>query len=412
MTPTRSESNYSIQSNGPGPGHSSHKSKRQERQPGGEAQMEDSRTSTSSKRLDRTFETLIECPEADITAISVRPESLATGSNRDIPVSVQKLVYGSKTEWVGSSPKSLDRHHELISSSEEVNGARKDRGTSEGLDTHVLKRTSLTDKRLVEKPKNVIRGSEEVGPRKGQHPSGSSPSIHQQNSASKSAMHVQASPKDQSEGQAKGKVKGKAQMEQALPSELKNAQEREDSHGQCVQYGMNSDGIQIQGRGKTEPIFPKEIDLVRLVTEFESWNKEIMTKFKTFEYIQQKFGNEILQVKETQKTIVGLEKVNKDNILSLTQICARIESKVTLLNQPDDNSISFITKQLKELRIQVQNLETSTGHNAALFQEQLEKSDKARIELKEDIQSSINNISLRNQLPRQPHQLLRERCLT
>ncbi|MBW0571822.1 hypothetical protein O181_111537 [Austropuccinia psidii MF-1] len=304
MTPTRSGSNSSIQSNGSGPGHSSHKSK------------------------------IPEC------------------SGRDIPVAVQKLVYGSKTAQVGTSPKSLYKHHELISSSEEADGARKDRGTSEGLDTHVLQRTSPTDKSFVEKPKNVITGSEEeVGPRQGQHPSGSFPSIHQQNSASTSAKQAQANPKDQSEGQAKGKGKGKAQVEQALPSELQNSQERENSHGQCVKYCKNSDGIQKQGRVKIKPIFPKEIDLVKLVTQFESFNKEIMTKFKTFEYIQQKLGNEILQVKETQKTIVGLGNVNKDNILSLTQICARIESKVILLNQPDDNSISFITRQLKELRI-------------------------------------------------------------
>ncbi|MBW0544100.1 hypothetical protein O181_083815 [Austropuccinia psidii MF-1] len=107
-----------------------------------------------------------------------------------------------------------------------------------------------------------------------------------------------------------------------------------------------------------------------------------------------------------QKTIVGLKNVNKDNILSLMQICARIESKVTLLNQPDDNSISFITRQLKELRIKVQKLENSTGHNAALLHEQLEKSDKARIELKEYIQSSINNISLKNELPRESTPIL------
>ncbi|MBW0498190.1 hypothetical protein O181_037905 [Austropuccinia psidii MF-1] len=88
------------------------------------------------------------------------------------------------------------------------------------------------------------------------------------------------------------------------------------------------------------------------------------------------------------------------------QIVPRIESNVTLPNQPDDNSIYFITRQLKEVRIQVQNLENSTGHNAALFQEQLEKSDKARLELKEDIQSSINNISLKNDLPRQSTPIL------
>ncbi|MBW0575154.1 hypothetical protein O181_114869 [Austropuccinia psidii MF-1] len=142
MTPTRSGSNYSIQSNGSGPGHSSHKSKRQECQPRGEAQMEDARTSTSSQRLASSFETLIESPEADITSISVGSESVSTGNNRDIPVSVQELLYGSKTARVGTSPKSLDRQHELISSSEEIHGARKYRGTSEGLDTHVLKRRS------------------------------------------------------------------------------------------------------------------------------------------------------------------------------------------------------------------------------------------------------------------------------
>ncbi|MBW0566159.1 hypothetical protein O181_105874 [Austropuccinia psidii MF-1] len=64
---------------------------------------------------------------------------------------MEKLVYGRKTARVGTSPKSLARHHERISSSEEIHGARKDRGTSEGLDTHVLQRTSPTDKSLVEK---------------------------------------------------------------------------------------------------------------------------------------------------------------------------------------------------------------------------------------------------------------------
>ncbi|MBW0527525.1 hypothetical protein O181_067240 [Austropuccinia psidii MF-1] len=78
-----------------------------------------------------------------------------------------------------------------------------------------------------------------------------------------------------------------------------------------------------------------------------------------------------------------------------------IESKATLLNQPDDNSISFITKQLRKLKIQVQNFKNSTVYNKALFQEQLEKSDKSRLELKEDIQSSINNIALKNEFPGQ-----------
>ncbi|MBW0533164.1 hypothetical protein O181_072879 [Austropuccinia psidii MF-1] len=174
------------------------------------------------------------------------------------------MVYGSKTERVGTSLKSLDRNHELISSSEEVHGARKYRGTSEGFDTLFLQRKSPTDKSLVEKPKHVIRGTEEeVGPRKEKQPSGSSPSLHKQNSASTSAKQSQGNPKDQPERQGKGK----AQVEQALPTELQDSQEKEDSHRQCVQYGKNSNGIQKQGRGKIESIFSKEVDLIKLVKQ-------------------------------------------------------------------------------------------------------------------------------------------------
>ncbi|MBW0534874.1 hypothetical protein O181_074589 [Austropuccinia psidii MF-1] len=131
MTPTRSGSNYSIQSNGSGPGHSIHKSKGQDCQPRGEAQMEDATASTSLQRLARTFDNLIEGPEADISAI------LAAAG-------------------VGTSSKPLDRHNELISSNEEVHGPRKDRGSSEGLDTHVFQRTSPTDKSLSEDQKRKL----------------------------------------------------------------------------------------------------------------------------------------------------------------------------------------------------------------------------------------------------------------
>ncbi|MBW0580146.1 hypothetical protein O181_119861 [Austropuccinia psidii MF-1] len=82
-------------------------------------------------------------------------------------------------------------------------------------------------------------------------------------------------------------------------------------------------------------------------------------------------------------------------------ICERIECKVTFFNQPDDNSIYFITKHSKYLRIEVKILEKSAVHNVALFKKQLEKREKARLEFEEDIQSSINNISLKNEFPRQ-----------
>ncbi|MBW0573438.1 hypothetical protein O181_113153 [Austropuccinia psidii MF-1] len=215
MTPTRSGSNYSIQSNGSGPGHSRHKSKRQECQLRGEAQMQDARTSTSSQRLASTFIPLIESPEAYITDIAVvRPESLSTGNNRDIPVSVQELVYAIKTARVGTSPKSLDRNHELISSSEEVHRSRKDRRTSVGLDTHVLQRTSQTDKSLVEKPRHVIRGpEEEVVPREGK----SQVEAPQASTRTITPQQVPNKPKKTPKTKWKGKKKAKPKWNKPYP---------------------------------------------------------------------------------------------------------------------------------------------------------------------------------------------------
>ncbi|MBW0516143.1 hypothetical protein O181_055858 [Austropuccinia psidii MF-1] len=126
-----------------------------------------------------------------------------------------------------TSAKSLDRHNEFISSSEEFHAPRKDRGPSEGLETHVLQRTSPTDEILSKKPKNFPRGpKKEVGPKKEQQPCGSYSSLHKQGSASKSAKKGQQSPKEKSEGQEKGKGKGKIQVEQALPTELHNSKEK------------------------------------------------------------------------------------------------------------------------------------------------------------------------------------------
>ncbi|MBW0531810.1 hypothetical protein O181_071525 [Austropuccinia psidii MF-1] len=217
-TPTIRGSNHSIQSNGSGPGHSCQKSKRPEFQPRGEAQMEDDRTSASSQILSRTFASLIESPEAEITAIPVvRPESFPTASNRDIPVSLQELVYGLKAAGVGTSAKSLDRHNELLSSSEEVHGHRKDRRIAEVLDTHVLQGTSPTDKSLVE---NQSMLSEDQKQKLAQGKYNSPVEAPQASTSTNPPQQVpkkgQEKPKEQSEGKSKGYGKGKTQVEQAL----------------------------------------------------------------------------------------------------------------------------------------------------------------------------------------------------
>ncbi|MBW0591217.1 hypothetical protein O181_130932 [Austropuccinia psidii MF-1] len=185
--------------------------KRQECQPRGEAQMEDARTSTSSQRLASTFDTLIESPESDITALAVViPESLSTGNNRYIPVSVQELVYGIKTARVVTFPKSLDRHHELLSSSEEVHGPKNTEELLKGLTPMSCKGQVQQIKAWLKKPKHVIRGPKgEVGSREGKQPSGSSPSLNKQKSASKVPKNSQQTLKTNQKGNQKAKEKAK-----------------------------------------------------------------------------------------------------------------------------------------------------------------------------------------------------------
>ncbi|MBW0485190.1 hypothetical protein O181_024905 [Austropuccinia psidii MF-1] len=179
MTPTRSGRNYSIQSNGYGPEHSSQKSKRQECQPRGEAQMEDARTSNSAQRLFNTFETLIERPEADITAILILDLNHFKQATIEIyqPQYKNWFMEAKQQEWellpslwIGTMSSYLQ-----VKNFKSMEIQR----TFWGLDTHVLQRTSPTDRSLVEKPKDFVRGpGEEVGPRKGQQPCGSSSSLN------------------------------------------------------------------------------------------------------------------------------------------------------------------------------------------------------------------------------------------
>ncbi|MBW0464675.1 hypothetical protein O181_004390 [Austropuccinia psidii MF-1] len=89
------------------------------------------RPSTSSQQLASTFYTLFESLEAEITAIPVvRSEKVPKQRSENTPASVKKLVYGRKTARVGASAKPLDRDNELLYSSEEVIGPKKDRGPS------------------------------------------------------------------------------------------------------------------------------------------------------------------------------------------------------------------------------------------------------------------------------------------
>ncbi|MBW0464602.1 hypothetical protein O181_004317 [Austropuccinia psidii MF-1] len=124
--------------------------------------------------------------------------------------------------------------------SKEILGSIKDTKTDEGLETKVVQRKSLTDKRFVENPKHASENQKKKN------------TPLEASQASRSAKKGQELPKDQPEGKEKGEGKWKVQVEQKLPSELQNSKERKDSHGKCVEYGKKFDGIKKQGGGSNE----------------------------------------------------------------------------------------------------------------------------------------------------------------
>ncbi|MBW0516184.1 hypothetical protein O181_055899 [Austropuccinia psidii MF-1] len=140
------------------------------------------------------------------------PEERQKWSMPELPpvpkVSVQELVYGGKTAGVGASSNPLERDNELLSSSEEFLGDRKDIGPSEGLYCNVLQRESPTDKSLFQKPKHTVTEPEEAfDPKKGQQLCGISSSLY--NKFQKWSRKPQRP--------IRRERISKAQMEQALP---------------------------------------------------------------------------------------------------------------------------------------------------------------------------------------------------
>ncbi|MBW0572797.1 hypothetical protein O181_112512 [Austropuccinia psidii MF-1] len=91
----------------------------------------------------------------------LRVESLASGSNRNLSMPVQKLVQSSQRRGVGNMPKPFAGGHELLLTHQEPSGSGEDHRTLRRLEPIVLQRQGQKDKELVEEPKSFIHRPEE-----------------------------------------------------------------------------------------------------------------------------------------------------------------------------------------------------------------------------------------------------------
>ncbi|MBW0556846.1 hypothetical protein O181_096561 [Austropuccinia psidii MF-1] len=162
MVHTRNGSNYSVQPDGCGQGRGKTKSisaKSSSRK----VHLEDASVAPHPPRSVPTDFDMNSDPELIHDNIS-RAEPFSSGSNRNIPMPIQKLVQRSQRRGVGNMPKPLAGGHELLLTPQELSASGEDHRTLRRLEPIVLQSQGQKDKELVAEPKSFIhRPQERVG---------------------------------------------------------------------------------------------------------------------------------------------------------------------------------------------------------------------------------------------------------
>ncbi|MBW0580639.1 hypothetical protein O181_120354 [Austropuccinia psidii MF-1] len=189
---------------------------------------------------------------------------------------------------------------------------------------------------------------------------------------------------------------------------LQNSKDPKRCHGQCLQHGQNLDGIKGQEGTKNETTsFPKEI----------TFSPDVVNNLK--EIIKS-----ILALKEIKNSLLSLKEIN-NNSLSLTKIVVQNKKEIDNTgfivenNKPKvliDNTQKLIqgqqelhkyikdikdksltinydmiidnrTEKLNKLSSSVETFEEKTSSHQKLLLDHVEKSDEARMNLKDEIKS-------------------------
>ncbi|MBW0566284.1 hypothetical protein O181_105999 [Austropuccinia psidii MF-1] len=198
------------------------------------------------------------------------------------------------------------------------------------------------------------------------------------------------------------------ELEKAIFPKLQDSKSTKRCHGQCLQHGQNLDGIQGQGRTKNDTTsFPKEITLSKDVVNTLTEIKNSILPLKEIE-------NSLLSLQEINNNLCSLKKIvvqnkkgidnikfivetNKPKILidntqklkqgqqELCKYIKDIKDKTLTINY--DVNIDNLIEKFNKLSIYVEIFEEKTSSHQKLLLDHVEKSDEARMHLKDDIQS-------------------------
>ncbi|MBW0572361.1 hypothetical protein O181_112076 [Austropuccinia psidii MF-1] len=211
-----------------------------------------------------------------------------------------------------------------------------------------------------------------------------------------------------------GKKNKKKNWKKTIFPKLQDSKNPKGCHGQCFQHGQNLYGIQGQGRKKNETTsFPKEItlskDVVNTLTEIKNSIlslKKIKNSLLSLQEINDNLSfltNTVVQNRKEIDNIKFIVENNKPKILiantqkliqgqqELYKYIKDIKDKTLTLNY--DVSIDNLKEKLNKLSISVEKFEEKTSSHQKLILDHVEKSDKARMHLKDEIKIQISLIT-------------------
>ncbi|MBW0543806.1 hypothetical protein O181_083521 [Austropuccinia psidii MF-1] len=229
--------------------------------------------------------------------------------------------------------------------------------------------------------------------------------------ATKEEAPVASTRKPQANGiPQEGKNNKKKELEKTILPKLQDYKNSKRCNGQCLQNGQNLDGIQGQGGAKNETtLFPKEItlspDVLNTLTEIKNSilpPKEIQNSLLSLQEINNNSSSLTKIVVKNKKEIDNIKFIvenNKPKVLiyntqkliqgqqELYKYIKDIKDKTLTFNY--DVSIDTLTEKLSKLSISVEKFEEKTSSHQIVLLDHVEKSDEARMNLKDDIQSEI-----------------------
>ncbi|MBW0548212.1 hypothetical protein O181_087927 [Austropuccinia psidii MF-1] len=170
-------------------------------------------------------------------------------------------------------------------------------------------------------------------------------------------------------------------LEKTIFPNLKDPKNPKSCHGQCLQHGQNLDGIQGQrGKKNKTTSFSKEIklspDVVNTLTEIK---------------------NIILPLKEIERSLLSLQEIN-NSLSSLTKIVVKNKKEIDNMKFMAENNkskfqLTILKNKLDKLSISVETFEEKTSSHQKLLLDHVEKSNEARMTIKDDIKREIRLIT-------------------